>query len=901
MRLWSGWQSWASARLALVLVALAVVTLGLLARAARGGDSWEVLLTPAAGVTQVANIQWLTPVEPGQWAVAVAEALPRPDANRVGAPLRDVILFEAMVDGDGQPFDVRRVGNLTSTPDADDALMATHTLDGRHLVVTSSTFDKALTGVSLFDLSGDPTIWRDEGGAKRPLGDSFKLSFTYWQDMGRVDGVLRRSYAFNQPVKSVEARFDDTHLIFSGMVQDEPKGPPREAWSTIRVLDGAALDVHASTLGLRQQETPWVIDSWIQFAVNRARAHPWIGATKIAILESYVFDRIDEIKQAYYGVVGADNTALAQELAPVETQAEPEPEPTLPTLEKGQEAILMDTTDQWPPPPVDPPGKQWGFDPVPGEGQWTPWVAKWMDRKAHRGPWPVYRTAVRVNPEKSYEHMLLLALDIRQLDLHLQAGIISPRSTTGYRGTGEIPRDPEVLKKVLLAFNGGFKTTHGAYGVVLDRRKFVPQKAAMASLAIYEDRAIRMGAWPGDANFGNYGAEKRSQQQEAGEDVAEVPADIVDLRQNLPPLVGNGELNPTGAVRWGGVVDHLTSTSTPRSGVCIKGDFTLVYVWGKSCSARDLGNAMLAAGCDFGMHLDMNPYHTGMAMYSIPIEGDKIPREGKEHRLIGTKAERASRQMHFIPNRYVGRDLKDFFYMTWRDNLPRRLGDLENFGPWSSKGLPVASAGLEPLMVQSTSKDKAKVTVMGLFGTQMKAAITPIPEQGQLPVQGAKGDVQVGLWVSEPVTNPQGRLALDSEAGRLVVEGVPSESDAVKGIASGTTLYVNGALAEKLPKGKFKQPLVAAQTLSGDLLLVTCQGCALRRLMDTLEALDVDAAVLLGSGGLNVISSDDALDWKDVHTSPDPQPITAQIKLTPLPLRNRTGLTDFKAPLPDSP
>lgn len=862
-------------------------------RGPRAGESWSALLS-AHSLTEIGEVVWLRAPAEGQWGLGVVEAVPQGDV----AGLRDIIVFEGLAGGSSSPFRVRAVGNLTRTPDADDSLLNVALTSEGGLVASASAFDGAVTGVSLFDLSGDPTIWRDERGARRPLGDTFKLSFAYWQDLGRFGGVLQRSYVFQQSVSDLKASFDDAHLQISGVVKEQGQAP-RDAYGTIRVLDGAALDVHASALGLRMESTPWVIDSWVQFAVNRARTIPWVGARKVAIFEGFVFKKVDAVKQTWYGLVGTDNDALAQELGAASAQEQATAEAleaaARPELALGEELIAVGDEGQWPPASLDLPATKWGFKPVPGEGRWTPWVAEFLDAPKGR-PWPVYRTAVRVDRQKEYEHMVLIAMDMRQLDLHMQAGIISPRSTTGFRGTGEIPRDPEVLKRVLLAFNGGFKTTHGAYGVVLGRRKFVPQKSAMASLAIYEDRAIRMGTWPGEGNFGNYGQEKRQQQNvDKRSEVAEVPEDIVDLRQNLPPLVAEGRINPQGAVRWGGVVDHLTSASTPRSGVCIKGDHTLIYVWGGSCGARDLGNAMLVAGCDYGMHLDMNPYHTGIAQYDIPVEGDKIPREGKEHRLVGTKAERGSRRMMFIPTRYVGRDLKDFFYITWRDNLVRRLGELPKFEAWSSRGLPVASGGLEPLAALTRSEDHA-IVLLGLNAAHLAAERVEVPEG--LPPQGEPGEVQMGLWINTPREDGQGRLAIDTVSKRLTVEPIASDREGVQGVMRGRALFLNGALSAQLPDETLKQPLVAARTLSGDVVLAMCDGCKLRALMDVLDQLDVDSAVLLGEGGLEVASSDRSQTWKGVHTAPYRQRPTLQLRLRPTSLRARTGLSDFTGPLP---
>jgi hypothetical protein len=89
--------------------------------------------------------------------------------------------------------------------------------------------------------------------------------------------------------------------------------------------------------------------------------------------------------------------------------------------------------------------------------------------------------------------------------------------------------------------------------------------------------------------------------------------------------------------------------------------------------------------------------------------------------------------------------------------------------------------------------------------------------------------------------------------------------------------------------------VVVARTLSGDLLFVTCRSAGLEWLNETLIQLDVDAAVLLGRGGINTITFD--RDWKQAFSSSQAQPATLELRLVPVKPRARTGVTDFKAPL----
>jgi hypothetical protein len=84
------------------------------------------------------------------------------------------------------------------------------------------------------------------------------------------------------------------------------------------------------------------------------------------------------------------------------------------------------------------------------------------------------RTFVRLDDERPYTRVLLVAMDMRQLELGMQAGVEDPVPLVGPRGDGRIPRTPGLLPRVVGAFNGAFKTEHGAYGMAVDGRVLLP-------------------------------------------------------------------------------------------------------------------------------------------------------------------------------------------------------------------------------------------------------------------------------------------------------------------------------------------------------------------------------------------------------------------------------------------
>src|SRR5205823_4037109 len=149
-----------------------------------------------------------------------------------------------------------------------------------------------------------------------------------------------------------------------------------------------------------------------------------------------------------------------------------------------------------------------------GEGLWQEVSAERSARNPNAPP-PFYQTFIRVDPERPRKRVFLTAWDPAQVSLRFQTGTSEPIATTGLRGEGHIPRDPKLLARVVGGFNGGFQTYHGKYGVYVDHRLYVPPLPGIATVLATDDGRTGFGTWA------------------AGEPIA---PDVLDLRQNLPPV-----------------------------------------------------------------------------------------------------------------------------------------------------------------------------------------------------------------------------------------------------------------------------------------------------------------------------------------------------------------------------
>jgi hypothetical protein len=265
-------------------------------------------------------------------------------------------------------------------------------------------------------------------------------------------------------------------------------------------------------------------------------------------------------------------------------------------------------------------------------------------------------------------------------------GTEEPQSATGEPGSGTIPRDPETIGRVVAAFNGGFQSTHGDYGMMVEHRLLVPPRPYAATVAVLDDGTTGFGTWPADLS---------------------IEPSLSSFRQNLTPLVVDGELNPYGRVWWGGVpLDWEDETRTVRSGLCLTKEGFLAYFYGSTVDHEHLGMAMQSARGTYGLHLDMNQGHTGLELYrvglaaALPPIGRKLESiweaEGEVsgvagYRFRGRRLVKNMQLMHFP--RYIRRGQRDFFYLTLRHIVPGPPlevppGSDREDGRWRVEGLP---------------------------------------------------------------------------------------------------------------------------------------------------------------------------------------------------------------------
>ncbi|MHB1539135.1 MAG: hypothetical protein ACYCUM_07255 [Solirubrobacteraceae bacterium] len=212
-------------------------------------------------------------------------------------------------------------------------------------------------------------------------------------------------------------------------------------------------------------------------------------------------------------------------------------------------------------------------------------------------------------------------MDTRLLSARLYSGSQSPGGGP-YRYTAPIRSGS--ARYLVAAFNGGFYMNVAKGGYYVEGRTIDPLRSGAASLVIYKNGLVAVGAWGSDVRM---------------------TRDVQSVRQNLVPLVAGGR--PTAAAAstnwqaWGATCGPVSCTGEPgidhqwRSGVGITASGALVYVQGPALDPLQVAQLLARARVVRGMQLDINPDWPIFATYRPPNElGLASPANGRK--LLGS-------------------------------------------------------------------------------------------------------------------------------------------------------------------------------------------------------------------------------------------------------------------------
>lgn len=317
-----------------------------------------------------------------------------------------------------------------------------------------------------------------------------------------------------------------------------------------------------------------------------------IGDGAVAWLEGAVFQVQDTLLQLEYRLGAKPDApwAVGSAAATPQTTAAIPSAPSLvstPTVETapGKSETTgppspTPTPIRWPPVGLSP------FGDMAGEGEWIPFFSN------SHGETAAYRTFLQPDPERPYAFAAIVAVDLDKADLRYVLGFEEPyfEEEVGVERTGIIPKQDKQPGILLAAFNGGFLTRHGLFGVMVDGEILVPMVDGLGTLAIYPDGRVRIGVW--------------------GEDLTSLEG-IATVRQNGAIVVKDGRINPRAfedsLELWGASLSGDMTTWRSAVGVGADGR-TFYYVAGWSLNMPALARALQRAGAQSAIQLDINHF-----------------------------------------------------------------------------------------------------------------------------------------------------------------------------------------------------------------------------------------------------------------------------------------------------
>lgn len=571
---------------------------------------------------------------------------------------RDIYRAFVRLSPEGRIVDVGRVRNLTATKSADEFAVR-----GRKNVALFATrTEKAPPSLSFLALDGAPRRGNLPFASRLQLGIDAYIETGSSVGLGRSDLFLSNAKVGDSIGVVIEA---DEAKLHSGGVEN------RLPLTQLFLPQDAQGKIDTKSDLLLVPRSPEA-QPWPHFAANVGRSI--LGAPAIAWMEGRVFSTWDWLERTEYSL---SHSPSPVDSAPLRSKAQTEA-----SMDHLKGATTESSSISWPPDQL----KTRAGAPA-DDGVWRPIRRKVLPNTQE----PLfYRTLLHPDPERPYAELHLVAVDMRRLELGMGAGYEDPHPDTGPPGSGQLPNDPELAPRVVATFNGAFKAVHGRYGMKAEGRLLVEPVKGAATVTV--DKAGRVG-------FGTWG--------EANDE-----AEAVAFRQNLDPLIADGQLNPHDRRVWG---DHLygTGVAVERSALCLHKSGQILYAWATEATGLSLARGLLEAGCEYAIHLDMNPGHCAFLFNQVTST-----------RPLTALGETLDPRMRVNPTRFIRWSPKDFFYLALRGKTPSNPGFQWIVAPGTSpppQSVPAIFIGERKLGALSIAFDRvqaARLSFVAVVGSE---------------------------------------------------------------------------------------------------------------------------------------------------------------------------------------
>jgi hypothetical protein len=370
-----------------------------------------------------------------------------------------------------------------------------------------------------------------------------------------------------------------------------------------------------------------VLALWI--AVHKI---PWMGPLVANSMRAVLgTERVAKLEDFAYGVEDRFNRWWKKDEQPKAYWAVPSDEPEPPPVTSSSAAT--------PPPPkfhpknVGPVHASWS---APGDGKWV----ELGDPRRPKEPAYMYKTLLHPDKNRSWAELFVVAVDLTRAELHAVAGYREPQSfekeARGYQRKARVPDEDH--EELLAAFNGGFMTEHGWFGMKVDGITLVRPRETACTLARYEDGSMKLATWKTVA--------------------AEEPK-MTWYRQMPGCMYEDDQIHPgladTNTRLWGATLDG--ETVIRRSAVGLDAKRSILYVGiSNHTTAKAIADGMHHAGAVTVGQLDVNWSYPKFVLYEPKEPGG--PR----------KAVALAPGFELDDDEYIRkRSLRDFFYLVRKD------------------------------------------------------------------------------------------------------------------------------------------------------------------------------------------------------------------------------------------
>jgi hypothetical protein len=371
----------------------------------------------------------------------------------------------------------------------------------------------------------------------------------------------------------------------------------------------------------------------------------WAGPLVANTLRSIIgVDNVAKLEDIVYGLEDRANRTLRGSEAPKAHWSVPAKTAPSPAVAQADPAASGSAASAALPPfkPKDPgPAlKAWS---APGDGVWVPIVDP---RRPNEAPY-LMKTLLHPDVSRGWAELFVVAVDLRRVKLFMMAGSQEPKAdrkeAESYVRAARIPEKHH--EELLGAFNGGFMTEHGGYGMKIDGITLVTPKPNACTLAVYEDGSMRVATW-----------KKIAADEPRMRWYRQAPECMFEDGKIHPGLTGGSGL------KWGATLDGETVIRRSAVGLNAERDILFVTITNHS-TARVLADGLRHAGAVDIAQLDVNWSYPKFVLYEPANEG------GGDAANV-RKAVPLASGFEFSPDEYIRQKARrDFFYLMRRDKL----------------------------------------------------------------------------------------------------------------------------------------------------------------------------------------------------------------------------------------